>query len=172
MENHNLKYSLIGIQKELMLYGSSRNGMLSDEKNAYIRTTVPQTSAGIGGSLGAGSEEVGASVSLGIGVSITVTSTELVESISLTDAQSDKVNDLAVGAKTWSLDKKSDEPNEEGYFSATVYVPGPLGERRSTGITVYSKGVKDGDKLKPDGMWMSKEYIKAADEAEKEDEEE
>jgi RHS repeat-associated protein len=111
---------------------------------------------GISIGLAFGDGYVSLSIGMGIGFDISVTSTEIVESISLTDFEANKLNKEAVGNGSWGVTNVT--PNEDDLYKFKGNVTINSGnDKRKSEIEVYSFDRK---------TWMTAEYIKQSRKAE------
>jgi RHS repeat-associated protein len=102
---------------------------------------------GLSGSFSVGEDRASLSAGLGFGAEVVVGETAIVESISLTYKESDKVNSQSTdGNNNWSLTNK--EKQKDGTFKANVSVGVGRGAR-NTNQEVFSTDGK---------VWMSKDY--------------
>ena len=96
----------------------------------------------------------GGDVGFGLGIIVDCGVKEVIESISVTDAQADKINSQMRGGngKTWSIDRKTIRFIEDGGYNE-ANVSARTTNEVTTEIVVRSYSRK---------VWMSKEYVEKA----------
>ena len=104
----------------------------------------------VGGSIGIG--EASFSASLGIGVSLNVSTEQytIIQSISLSRKEAKEVGYLGI----WSVNNITQEIGDDG----NVIFTGTVGDSK---IQVRCKAIEVGSSVKPDGCWVSDDYISA-----------
>jgi RHS repeat-associated protein len=111
---------------------------------------------GVGLTAGVGDSEFSVGAGIGLAARIQASTTSVLESISLTWDQADKVNEQSSGSSSWGVSGASEKPNEDNYFEAFVTI-GVGDDKVITDQKVYSLDGK---------TWMSQQYRTEAKEAE------
>tara|TARA_R110002050_G_scaffold77643_1_gene165737 strand:- start:624 stop:1424 length:801 start_codon:yes stop_codon:yes gene_type:complete len=113
-------------------------------------------STGVGLTAGVGDSEFSVGAGVGLAARIQASTTSVLESISLTWEEANKVNEQSSGSSSWGVSGASEKPNEDNYFEAFVTL-GTGDDKVITDQKVYSLDGK---------TWMSQQYKTEAKEAE------
>lgn len=141
-----------------------------------------KAAAAVAINVGISNESLTSGAGLGLGIKIPIINTELIQSISLTDDQVNKVQKLAgvwneLNAK-WDIKNPTAMRDENGVitsYMAELYTKNKKGAEVATGINVFSgakinKIEKNGSTLnipQPDNIWRSEDYQNKAVDAER-----
>ncbi len=124
---------------------------------------------GAGAEIGFGEKRFTANLGIGVGLKLSVLNTRVKQSISLTDAQADIVNDATdVTLGSWIINNRQYNSGTDSW-TGTVSTKNKKGELVDTGIQISSNNVVDDNGTnKPTGVWSSQLYRTEAARAEKE----
>ena len=161
VENTMLVWGAAASASGMVRWSFAAETFMGINKSADV-TYVAELSDGPGFNFGVGEWSVILGVGLGTGAKITAGPMYIMESISLTDKEADKVNALSTqDAVVWGVERDKDnmERNADGLFEAYV-TEGEGADKVVTDIKIYSEDGK---------QWMSKDYKTEATEAEEND---